>query len=94
MSKALKHQSLKDKELKKPLLRKLVWPGKGGAKIVFKCMVPKLKAYSSKKYKKFHGIASQKLSCIDQKYEKWKPNEKFSIKCKHLGGGIKYVHFY
>ena len=32
-----------------------------------KCMVPKPKAYSSKKYKKFHGIVSQKLSCINQK---------------------------
>ena len=26
--------------------------------------------------KKFHGIASQKLSCIDQKYEKWMPKWK------------------
>ena len=25
-----------------------------------KCMVPKSKAYSSKKYKKFHGIATLK----------------------------------
>ena len=49
--------------------------------------MPNSKPYSSKKYKKFHGIASQKLSCIDQKYEKWKPNEKLSIKCKHFGGG-------
>ena len=31
-----------------------------------KCMMPKPKAYSSKKYKKFHGIDAQKLSCIDQ----------------------------
>ena len=46
------------------------------SKLHSKCMVPKPKAYSSKKYKKFHGIASQKLSCIDQKYEKCKPNEK------------------
>ena len=44
-----------------------------------KCMIPKPKAYSSKKYKKFHGIDAQKLSCIDQKYEKQKPNEKLSI---------------
>ena len=29
--------------------------------------MPKQKAYSSKKYKKFRGIAAQKLSCIDQK---------------------------
>ena len=29
-----------------------------------KCVMPKPKSYSSKKYKKFHGIASQKLSCI------------------------------
>ena len=30
-------------------------------------MMPKPKAYSSKKYKKFHDITSQKLSCIDKK---------------------------
>ena len=35
-----------------------------------KCMIPKSKAYSSKKYKKIHGIDAQKLSCIDQKYGK------------------------
>ena len=57
------------------------------SKNVFKCMVPKPNAYSSKKYKKFHGIVSQKLSCIDQKYEKLKPNEKLSIKYKHFSGG-------
>ena len=50
-----------------------------------KSMMPKLKTYSSKKYQKFHGIVTQKLSCIDQKYEKWKSNEKLSIKCKHFG---------
>ena len=27
------------------------------------------------------------LSCIDQKYEKWKPNKKLSIICKHIGEG-------
>ena len=30
-------------------------------------MMPKPKAYSSKKYKKSHGIVAQKLNCIDQK---------------------------
>ena len=45
------------------------------------------KGYSSKKYQKFHGNTSQKLSCIDQKYEKWKPNEKLSIKYKHFDEG-------
>ena len=83
MSKALQTSISKRERAERILLRKLVWPGKGGAKIVFKCMVSMPKAYSSKKYKKFHGITSQKLSCIDQKYEKWKSNEKFSIKCKH-----------
>ena len=29
--------------------------------------MPKAKAYSSKKCKKFHGIVAQKLSCIDKK---------------------------
>ena len=32
-----------------------------------KCIMPKLKAYSSKKFKKFHGIVAQKLSCIEKK---------------------------
>ena len=27
----------------------------------------KLKTYSSKKYKKLHGVVAQKLSCIDKK---------------------------
>ena len=52
-----------------------------------KCMVPKSKAYSSKIYQNLHSIASQKLSCIDRMYEKWKPNEKLSIKCKYFGVG-------
>ena len=58
-------------------------------------MVPKPKAYSSKKYQKFMASFPKNLSCIDQKHEKWKPNEKFSIKYKHFGGGgVIYVHFY
>ena len=48
------------------------------------CMMPKPKAYSSKKYKKIHGIDAQKLSCIDQKYEKQKSNEKLSINVNTL----------
>ena len=32
-----------------------------------KCMMPKPKAYSSKKYKKFHGIDAQNFCFIDQK---------------------------
>ena len=32
---------------------------------VFICMMPK--PYSSMKYKKFHGINAQKLSCVDKK---------------------------
>ena len=47
----------------------------------------KPKAYSSKKYKKFHSIIAQKLSCFDQKHEKWKSNKKLSIICKHIGEG-------
>jgi len=42
------------------------------------CMMPKPKAYSSKKYKKFHGIA-QKLSCIDKKV--WKMEVKWKAFC-------------
>ena len=54
------------------------------SKYVFEMYGGKDKGYSSMKYQKFHGSTSQKLSCIDQKYEKWEPNEKFSIKCKHF----------
>ena len=32
-----------------------------------KYLMSKPKTYSSKKYKKFHGIVAQKMSCIDQK---------------------------
>ena len=49
------------------MFRKLVRLGKGGAKMYSKCMMSKLKTYSSKKYKKLHGVVAQKLSCIDKK---------------------------
>ena len=68
--KALQMSIYKGERAEKDLLRKLVRLGKGGARMYSKCMMPKPKAYSSKKYKKFHGINAQKLSCIDQKYEK------------------------
>ena len=67
IKKLFKCQSLKGEIAKKVLLQKLVRLGKGGAKMYSKCMKPKPKAYSSKKYKKFHGINAQKLSCIDKK---------------------------
>ena len=60
---------------------------------VFKMYDVKAKAYSSKKYKKIHGINAKKLSYIDQKYEKWKLNEKLPINVNTLWGVI-YVHFY
>ena len=54
----------------------------------------KTKGLFIKEISKVHGIPKN-LSCIDQKHEKWKPNEKFSIKYKHFGGGgVIYVHFY
>ena len=55
-----------------------------------KCMVPKLKAYSSKKYKKFHDITAQKLSCIDQKVWKMEAKWKAFNQCKHFGG-VSYM---
>ena len=67
MSKGFKLQSLKGERTENVLLRKLVRLGKGGAKMHSKCIMPKLKAYSSKKFKKFHGIVAQKLSCIEKK---------------------------
>ena len=44
------------------------------------CMMPKPKAYSSKKYLKFHGINAQKLSYIDQSMKNGSQMKKFSIK--------------
>jgi len=47
--------------------------------------MPKPKAYVCQSYiKKFMASLLKNLSCFDQKYEKWKPNEKLSIKCKHF----------
>ena len=40
----------------------------------------KTKGLFIKEISKVHGIVSQKFECIDQKYEKWKPNEKLSLK--------------
>ena len=58
------------------MLWKLVRLGKGGAKMYSKCMMPKPKAYSLKKFKKFYGIIAQELSCIDQKVWKMEPKWK------------------
>ena len=76
MSKALQTSIFKRERVKKSLLRKLVWQGKCEEKMYSKYMMPKPKAYSSKKYKKFHGIASQKIelywSKVWKKVAKWK----------------------
>ena len=52
---------------------------------VFICMMPKPKAYSSMKYKKFYGIDAQKLSFIDQKVWKMKAKWKAFNQCKCFG---------
>ena len=54
-----------------------------------KCMMPKPKpkAYSSKQYKKLHGIAAKKLSCIEQKVWKVEAKWKAFNQCKHLCEG-------
>ena len=67
VKKLFKLQSLKGERAKKGLLQKLVRLGKDGAKMYSRCMMPKPKAYYSKKYKKFHGIVAQKLSCNEKK---------------------------
>ena len=61
MSKALQTSIFKRERVKKALLRKLVWQGKCEEKKYSKYMMPKPKAYSSKKYKKFHDIVAQKI---------------------------------
>ena len=51
-------------------------------------MVPKPKAQLSKLSQNVYSIASQKFELFFyQKYEKWKPNEKLSINCNHIGEG-------
>ena len=47
----------------------------------------KAKGLFVKNIKKFMALFLKKLIMSNQKYEKWKPNEKFSIKCKHIGEG-------
>ena len=78
-------QSLEGERVEKALLWKLVRLGKGGPKMYSKYMMPKPKAYSSKKYKKFHGIDAQKLRCIDQKVWKMEAKWKAFNQCKHFG---------
>ena len=59
--KALQTSISKRERVEKALLQKLVWLGKGRAKMYSKCVVLKPKAYSSKKYQKVHGMAFQKI---------------------------------
>ena len=71
----------------KSLASKTSLTRKRWSKIYSKCIMPKPKAYSSKKYQKFHGIVAQKLSCIDKKV--WKMETKwiaFNL-CKHFNEG-------
>ena len=58
--------------------------------------MPKPKAYSSKEYKKFHGIDAQKLNCVDQIMEKkkLKPNEKLSINVNTLVRSHIYIYIF
>ena len=65
-----KRKSWKNLALKTSLTRKR-W-----SKMYSKCMMPKLNAYSLKKFEKFHGIVAQKLGCIDKKV--WKMEAKWN----------------
>ena len=67
MSKALQMLISKRERAEKVLFWKPVWLEKGGAKIVFNCIMPKPKADSSKIYIKYHGIASQKIDLYRSK---------------------------
>ena len=64
MSISKKRKSWKSLSSKTSLTRKM-W-----TKLYSKCIMPKQKAYSSKIYKKYHGIATQKLSCTWSKSKK------------------------
>ena len=57
------------------------------SKHVLKYMVPKPKAYLSKISKRLWHRFSKIWVVFDQKYEKWKLDKKFSIKCWHMGKG-------
>ena len=85
-----KFQYLKRERVEKALIRKLVWLGKGGAKMYSNCIMPKPKAYSSRKYQKFHGVA-KKLSCIDKKV--WKMEAKWKAFCWGDHNLTPYNHF-
>ena len=70
MSKALQTSISKGERAKKVFLWKLVWLGKGGAKFLFNCMMPKPKVDSTKIYRKYHGITSQKIELYRSKSKK------------------------
>ena len=87
--KALQTSILKKKKKKswKGLALKTSLTRKRWSNLYSKCMMPKPKAYYSKKYEKFHGIIAKKnWVVLIKKFEKWKSNEKLSIKCKHFDG--------
>ena len=47
----------------------------------------KAKGLFIKEISKVHGVVSQEFELYWSKHEKWKPNEKLSIICKHIGEG-------
>ena len=56
--------------------------------IVLKCMVPKPKAYLSKKYQKFYGIVSQEFELyLIKSMKNGSQMTSFQSKCKHIGEG-------
>ena len=71
----------------KSLTSKTSLTRKRWSKMYSKCMMPKPKAYSSKIYKKFHGIVAQKLSCINKKVWKMEAKWKAFNLCKHFSDG-------
>ena len=87
--KALQMSISKKRKSWKSLASKTSLTRKRCSKMYSKCMMPKPKpkAYSSKQYKKLHGIAAKKLSCIEQKVWKVEAKWKAFNQCKHIGGG-------
>ena len=72
----------------KSLVLKTSLTRKRWSKFVLKCMVPKPKAYLSKKYKKVHGIVSQKFELYLIKSMTYGSQMKsFQSICKYIGEG-------
>ena len=90
---ALQMSISKWKRAKKALFQKLVWLGKGGVKCIQNVWCQSQKLIPQRNIKTFMASLLKNWVVLIKWYEKWKPNENFSINVNTLVGVI-YVHFY